>query len=764
MIPEMLYGAATMDDLEIKQIKRGMSPVGKTMAVVLVAGAGALAFMYHKQSEAEAARWNVWSEAQDAESREAFLTRIRADFPLTGFEDVQIAYVRKFAQYKDAASVALLIEQMPRVNNNVKGEIALAFAAIGLPGAESAKAVLLETLPQIDVAHRAQIVWALTLLREARATNEIIEEFSAGHLQQQPNFDAKAIADALGPQRLASRELTDSATASLAVRTLVAQALAETASAEAVEPLVRIATTANPNEEAELVRTAAAGLGRIGDPRVAEPLFGLLANEGLRPSLLDTLRRSVGAASLTRLLGMAQDAGVRKELVAMLRQTHDPAAADALAGELGNADADIRYEAALGLAEIADARGADVLVAFANGTDENRAQKAIEALQQLRSPKAAELVAILGDHPGRRSAVLKALGASGSATAGATLMRELAGDDIEVALVGLGALRYEPAYRRILDMAKRPRDMDFSTPTGLNEVAYRNRLKAIEALGLYANAGSVDTLFVVAGDALDDARLRVAAGKAIGLIGGDALARVVETVKSESADPVTRRALVEAFWHKPNREVASQLVALLAANTPAELRRAIAIAVGYAADPANDARLIELLSNAELKRDAAIAILLGGSDAAAAALVPLIEADRDFREGIEFALTNDSEDAFQILTPSHFESGQVLRRLRVAYVLRDGHDELHFGAPLLQFVSRLKLGWPVFSGVSPAGVRQRIYGMLTGEDAETREFAANVLGDMNERGLLIRARDANGVGASEARAKLRELNTGASRQ
>ena len=763
---QMELGNATkgahMDDNELRQIKRRTSPIGRIALILVLGGAGALGYAYYRQDQAYEARWTIWNQAQDAKSRDEFLTSIRNDLGVTTFEEVKISYIRKIAQYHDAASVPALVAELDKENNNVRGEAAIALAAIGSPAGDAAKGKLLEVLPKTDIAHRAQVVWALAVLHEARAANEIIAEFSAGHLQDQPGFDPKVIADALGPTRLASPELTDAAKASIAVRTLVASALSETASTDAVEPLIRILKTAKPGVEAELIRTAATGLGRIGDARAGEPLFELLANDpSMRQSILDAMKKSIGAKGLARLLPMAKTDDLKLSLIKMLRETHDPAAADALATELASQNTDTRLEAALGLAEINDARGTDILVLAASGDDNNKAISAIDALRELHSPKAAQLTRILGDHPERRAAVLKALGTSGSPEAGPVLTKELSGDDIEVALNALGDLRYEPAYKKILELAKRPKNMEFAVITGANEVPYRNRRKAIEALGRYGKADSAATLMTIVEDAKDDLRLREAAGESLGLVADEAMLHtILAKVKNDAVEPITRRCLVQAFWHKPNRAIAKELIALLDAKQPEEIRRAAAIAIGYAADPENDAKLIELLGAPDKRRDAAFAVLLGGSDDAAMNLVGVLETDRDLREVIEFAVANSESDELQLLTPALFENGEVFRRIRVAQALRDGKGDVHVGLPLLNFASRLRSGWPGAQGVTAAFVREKLYAALTGSDAGLRVAAANILGDMNERGLLIRARDSEGQGAQDARAKLRELNLG----
>ncbi len=86
-------------------------------------------------------------------------------------------------------------------------------------------------LPLTDARDKAQVVWALAVLKEQAAVPDILAEFSAGHLQnlenldKTPSFDPKVIIDVVGPQKIASNELLTHKDKS--VRTLVAAALSE---------------------------------------------------------------------------------------------------------------------------------------------------------------------------------------------------------------------------------------------------------------------------------------------------------------------------------------------------------------------------------------------------------------------------------------------------------------------------------------------------------------------------------------------------------
>ncbi|HEY8431876.1 MAG TPA: hypothetical protein VIL20_26045, partial [Sandaracinaceae bacterium] len=73
-------------------------------------------------------------------------------------------------------------------------------------------------------------------------------------------------------------------------------------------------------------------------------------------------------------------------------------------------------------------------------------------------------------------------------------------------------------------------------------------------------------------------------------------------------------------------------------------------------------------------------------------------------------------------------------------------------------IERLRAGWDGHDGTTPRQIRDRLWNALRGEDAGRRALAARVLASMDERGLLMAARDQGGPGSEEARAELRRLN------
>lgn len=753
------------DDQMVRKIGRRTTVFGRVVALLMIVGVGGLGAAWYVRDQAYQHRWDTYEAAQELGSQQEFLAAIREELPRAQFDDVRMRIMQKMGQYRDADSVPVLMPYLDQAGR-MRAHAARALAEIGSPAADSARPALMRVLPETDDRDRAPVVWALAVLGEEGAADAIIDEFQNGRLQHQrhPPFDPRIIVNVVGVQRLANPELTGHESA--AVRTLVAQALSEAGTPEVIEPLSRmLGDTRNTGEEgSQILRIAASGLGRIGDPRAATPLFELMQRDpAMRVSVLEALRRSTGARGLAVLLSSAGDAATKRDLVIMLRATHDPAAADALAGLLSSEDEMTRMEAAHGLAELGDARSVPALVALAQGESTEAARNALDSLLLVESPDLVEPLLPLLDNErmlGRRASVMRVLGRSGSPEAGAALVRQLETDDIATAAMSLAELNYEPAYETLLDSIPRPRDIDFAAYGGMAGVPhqreYDNRTAAVRAIGRYGRPEAAEILMTIIEDPQDDVRLRNDAGIALGAIADDAvLAQVLTKIQQTDLDEVARRFYLGALWQRPSRPMSGALLDLINnPATPPDVRRPAAVAVGYAADPANDERLVSMLDGDPTRNAAAIAIALGGSPAAANALLERLGTDVDLRQALQDDLMNETNDWFNLITTDLWESGQVMRRIRVARILNEGGQ----GFAWLPLMARLRAGWDGVHGMSARDIRGRFFEMLRGESATDRRLAADLLGAMSESGLLMAARDGGGNGAEEARDVLMQMN------
>ncbi|KAF0163272.1 MAG: hypothetical protein FD160_4125, partial [Caulobacteraceae bacterium] len=162
-----------------------------------------------------------------------------------------------------------------------------------------------------------------------------------------------------------------------------------------------------------------------------------------------------------------------------------------------------------------------------------------------------------------------------------------------------------------------------------------------------------------------------------------------------------------------------------------------------------------LLDDAGVRRDAALAAVLGGSEAAAEKLLKVLPKDRDAEDVLRMTVNSTESDDFNLLMAPMFESGQIYRRLRVAEILKTGTEDISYGYVWGQLMTRLRTGWDGPGGVSDRYVREALYKEMTAGDPARRLLVTNVIAAMNLRGLLLAARDA---GIAEARQVLLDMD------
>ncbi len=741
--------AGLSDEQALRKIGQRSTMTGKILTLLMVGGAAGLVWFYMQSSAAFDHRMDGVLAAGKLQG-DAMLAALRTELEKTSYDDVKERIIRNLSHFKDDKAVPLFIQALD-TPGMVRRAAASALANIGSPAADAAKPKLLQILDGCEPADRIPVVWAMAVLKEQdpKASDAIVDEFIKGHLQAQPGFNPRIITRALGIQKLAS--LTDHKETS--VRALVAMALSEAASPEVVPPLVRLIQ--NPNEDGEVVRAAVAGLGRAGDPRAAAPLFTLMQKRpDMRQSVLDALGKSTAAPQLAVLLKQATDVGAKRDLVRLLRKTYDPRAADPLAAMLGDADDDVKQEAAHGLAELGDARAVPTLLELANSEEDEVATDAVDALRRLGNPSAGDgLLELFKKAPERKAAIMRALGATHAMAAGPELIKELKGDDIGAAAKAIGQLPYDKGYAELLSLLPRTKykDIDFSKPSVPSEMAYRNRLEAMGGLAYFGRPDPklIKDLTTIIEDPEDDFRLAEVAGATLGQVADQGVYQLMlQKIMDTKLDERIRTDYATGLWRKPNPDVASQLLPLLSGDTPSGIKTAAALAIGYAGSAANDAKLIALLDDPTARRYAAFAVVLGGSEDAAHKLLAVLPKDRDTEEVLRMAVNSTENDNFNILTKAMFDSGQIYRRLRVGQILMEGTGQNSYTYVWAQVTARLRSGWEGAGGMSDRDIRETLYKELGSSDASRRALVANTLASMNLRGLLLAARDA---GVKEAR-------------
>ena len=167
---------------------------------------------------------------------------------------------------------------------------AQALAEYGRPMADGAKDTLLAALKTAGPGAKPQIAWALVVLGEARAFDDVMALYRLGHLSKVQRlgggsaFDPNKIVAMVPIDKIASMAGDESP----AVRQLVATVLSDNAEAKWTDTLIKLVQ----DKDAEVARQAAPGLGKIQESRARDPLVEALkiADKESRTKYFEALR------------------------------------------------------------------------------------------------------------------------------------------------------------------------------------------------------------------------------------------------------------------------------------------------------------------------------------------------------------------------------------------------------------------------------------------------------------------------------------------
>src|SRR3954469_3820777 len=283
-------------------------------------------------------------------------------------EEVRAEALKQLAWAKDPAGVKLAIDALSVPSEPIQGMAALALAEYGRPLGEPAKDALMLALKKAGPGAKPQIAWALVVLGEARAFDDIMVLYRAGLLSKVQRlgggtaFDPDRMVQLVSLDKLASMAGDESP----AVRQLVATILSQNAEPKWTDTLIKLVQDKDP----EVSRQAAPGLGKIGDPHAREPLVEALktADKDSRNKFLEALRDGVGTDGLVLALSsiVTEDQALayyqKKQIFDMIDKLNDPRGGNALFAYLqSKPHMHFQTRAAVALAQIGDIRGIPTL-------------------------------------------------------------------------------------------------------------------------------------------------------------------------------------------------------------------------------------------------------------------------------------------------------------------------------------------------------------------------------------------------------------------
>ncbi|HEX2871196.1 MAG TPA: HEAT repeat domain-containing protein [Polyangiaceae bacterium] len=354
--------------------KKGRTaPIAILIGVLAVGGFGAFMAMGAKQDAAkltveqgeaekknifvlpkaeQATKWREWSMGEKSLSS----------------DEVRMEALKQLAWNKDPEGVKAAIDALSYPTEPMQAMAATALAEYGRPMGEPGRDALLAALKKAGPGAKPQIAWALVVLGETRALDDVMALYRLGHLSKVQRlgggvaFDTDKIVQLVSLDKLASMAGDESP----AVRQLVATVLSANAEPKWTDTLIKLVQ----DKDAEVARQAAPGLGKIGERRARDPLIEAMktADKDSRNKYLEALRDGIGTEGL--VLGLAavnqEDEKLswyqKKQIFDMIMALNDPRGGNPLF-EFIETKPHIHYQtrAAIAMAQIGDVRAVPTL-------------------------------------------------------------------------------------------------------------------------------------------------------------------------------------------------------------------------------------------------------------------------------------------------------------------------------------------------------------------------------------------------------------------
>lgn len=758
--------------------------------------------IFVKPKDQQLADWRKWAAVEGDEG---------------GVTEIKQEAIKQLAWAKDPEGVALAIQMLKSPKEKLQGMAATALAHYGFEMASSAKPALLEALKTAGPGSKPQIAWALVVLGESQAFEEIMNLYRLGHLATVQRLGG---GNAFDPNKLVAMVPLDKIASmasdqSPSVRQLVATVLSKNAEPKYTDTLIQLLGDA----EHEVARQAAPGLGKIGDKKARDPLIAKLkdADKDSRRKYLDALRDGVGGVGLVlALYAFVNEEDVeakwfhKKQVFSMIDELNDPRAADALFEYLQVEDhIHYKFRTAMALGQIGDPRAIPTL-ALRMRMDEQKIYSDDydwEMLLKRDSKERVEAARMIADvarlHPDKLETMrqqaedavifwnhertephangLRAL-ANMKSTKDIEQMREWANPDeplpkegqqppmpaaFVIAQSGLryiGALQDPPSWKVLLEMLeKKPDNLSIA-----NESMYQGGLAilgmSLNALGKgaadgiseWGNPEGFEPLMEYIEDPAENENARESACAALAWVSTEeTILKVAEKIAEykgdDPADSFRRKCFLETLVQRPVPGTAQALTSLLTPDQRIETRTNAARAVAKAGiDQATQDRLFELAKDPALMNDAVLALALGGSPDAAARAIALY-ADMD-KVAIE-SLKDMWFKSFGFWSTEDLHTGVLFRYVdnaeAIARVIINATPQVWATEKLTdQFENLIFDNGP--HSFTRVVLRNELYKMAKGSDAEKAAGAIRTLKFMKELGPLMAVAEGEGEAAKLA--------------
>lgn len=278
--------------------------------------------------------------------------------------------LKRLAWANDPAGIDLAIQALKDPEQKIRAMASTALAHYGSPEADKSKPALLQALAEAGPESRPQIAWALVVLGEKSAFEQIMKLYREGKLSSVQRlgggraFDPNRLVDLITLDQLAAMHKDPSP----GVRQLVATVLSRKGDPKYLDVLVALVQ----DENKSVSHQAAPGLGKLKDPKATGALVNALKGlvSGDRMAYLEALRDGAGTKGLIAAIASVSTETKKREwhqmeqIFSVIDEISDPSGSDALVEylETGNPGPHWSYRVGHALASVGDVRAVPPLV------------------------------------------------------------------------------------------------------------------------------------------------------------------------------------------------------------------------------------------------------------------------------------------------------------------------------------------------------------------------------------------------------------------
>lgn len=724
-----------------------------------------------------------------------------------------------FLEDKDLPLMAA--KALDNVDHRVRGVAAQVLASVTPQAAEVGRAALVKVFKEANDADRPQIAWALVALNEKSLFKDILEIYKKGHLAGVQRVGGGRAFDVETFARMASADewAALSEDANIGVRQLAANILSKTGDRKYLDKLIKLVNDKDI-EVAREATSGLSKIGDPTALRPLLDAL-TRANKDERQAFLEALRDGIGGAGLVMALPSVQKEPYEvnkhqtQQLFNMLRPLADPRASDLLVKFLETKpEPHWMTEAALRLAEVGDPRAAkylgerlklDPIKIYDKQKDPERVRDDLERVisarmladlavlhpdkaEQLRADAEEGALFWAKDRPQPHANVLRFLAAVGSKKALADLRKwsspttalpkdGAAGAFPQEYETAPSALRYlgwtkDESSWNILEKQLNRRDAkDDITQEGMLGAGISMRGMVVRGLSVGAAQGfaqwgdkkAFPLLIKLIEDEKQNEGAREEGCRALAWAADDAAMKdVVTKAKSlTSPDPkkqFIRGCFMETLIRHPVPAYAPDLLPLLTKDQDMVVRRQVARALGWpGVDKATETALLEKMKDPAVMGDAALALIIGGSEEGAARAVAMY--NNASSEAID-ELKEVYYNSFGYWSDDDLYKGRIYR-----WVLNTEAIAKTRVRDSLQEWGRLRLGAQFNNlefdngprSMTRVVLRFRLIDIAKKGDAAAKKGAIETLKFMKEQGPLMALKEEKGDTGELARRALFEL-------